>query len=109
MSFDGAWRILINTPVGKQIVALQIQDRDGTVSGTATQGDESVEMIDPVIDGNKIEWSQRITKPMKLTIKFSLTRDGDALSGSAKPGILPSSVVTGTRQHAAQLEVGIGQ
>lgn len=98
MSFDGNWTITIATPIGKQQVDLKIEDRDGSVSGTATQGDETVDLIDPVIDGDQIHWSQHITKPMKMKIKFSLSRNGDALSGSAKPGILPSSAVTGTRR-----------
>lgn len=98
MSFDGNWQIEIATPIGKQAVDLKIADRDGIVSGTATQGDETVDLIDPVVDGDTIRWSQQITKPMRMKIKFSLTRDGDTLSGSAKPGILPSSAVTGARQ-----------
>lgn len=98
MSFDGAWRIAIATPIGQQVAELRISDRDGILAGTATQGDETVEMIDLVANGNEIGWFQQITKPMRLKIKFSLTRDGDTLSGSAKPGILPKSAVTGTRQ-----------
>lgn len=98
MSFDGRWQITIATPIGKQEVVLDIVDRDGQVSGTATQGDESVPLIDPVIEGDHIRWSQQITKPMRLKIKFDVTRQGDALSGTAKPGILPSTNVTGSRQ-----------
>lgn len=106
MGFAGDWRIVIDTPIGSQIVELHIQDRDGAVSGTATQGDEAVDMIDPVIDGDRIHWSQRITRPITMTIGFSLTRDGDMLSGSAKPGILPRSVVTGTRRLQGPVEAG---
>lgn len=98
MSFDGNWKIEIATPIGKQSVDLKIVDRDGIVSGTATQGDETVDLIDPVVEGDTIRWSQQITKPMRMKIKFTLTRAGDALSGSAKPGILPNSAVTGARR-----------
>lgn len=97
MSFAGNWRIAIATPIGEQVVDLRISDRNGILAGTATQGDETVEMADLVADGDEIGWSQRISKPMRLTIKFALTRDGDTLSGSARPGILPKSAVTGTR------------
>ena len=98
MSFDGDWKVTISTPIGQQLVALHIVDHDGTVSGVATQGDEAVPLIDPIIVGDRIQWSQRITKPMKMTIRFSLTLDGDELSGWAKPGILPKSAVTGSRR-----------
>lgn len=102
MSFEGTWKIEIATPIGKQVVDLDIQRRDGVYAGTATQGDESVALVDPVVDGDRIEWSQQITKPMKMKIKFGLTRDGDTLSGSAKPGILPKSAVTGVRTIRAR-------
>ena len=32
-----------------------------------------------------------------MTVRFDLVRDGDALSGKAKPGILPATAVTGVR------------
>lgn len=97
MSFDGNWRIEIATPIGRQVADLRISDQDGILAGTATQGDETVAMADLVADGDAIGWSQQISKPMRLTIKFALVRDGDTLSGTAKPGILPKSAVTGTR------------
>lgn len=103
MSFEGVWKIAIATPIGEQLVDLRIREHNGAFSGTATQGEETVEMVDPVIEGDRIQWSQQISRPMKLKIKFSLTRDGDTLSGSAKPGILPSTAVTGTRQPDVQL------
>ena len=97
MSFDGRWQIVIPTPMGKQTVTLDIVDRDGAVSGTATSGEETVPFLDPVVEGDRIRWSQKISKPMSLTIKFDLARDGDALSGKAKAGIFPSTTVTGAR------------
>ena len=98
MSFDGQWTITIATPIGKQEVLLDIVNRDGRVEGRATQGDESVPFLDPVTEGDRIRWSQQITKPMRMTIKFDLTRQGDTLSGTAKPGILPSTKVAGARR-----------
>ena len=67
MSFDGRWAITIATPIGKQQVTLDIVDRDGALSGTATQGDETVPFVDPVVEGDDIRWSQKITKPMNMT------------------------------------------
>lgn len=97
MSFDGRWAITIATPIGKQQVTLDIVDRDGALSGTATQGDETVAFVDPVVEGDDIRWSQKITKPMSMTLKFKLRRDGDILTGTAKPGIFPSTAVSGAR------------
>ncbi len=97
MAFDGRWAITIATPVGRQEVVLDIVHRDGVLSGTATQGAETVPFIDPVADGDRLTWSQKITKPMSMAVRFDLVRDGDALSGKAKPGILPATAVTGIR------------
>ena len=97
MSFHGRWKIAIPTPIGRQEVVLDILDRDGVLSGTATQGPETVPFVDPVADGDRLTWSQKITKPIAMTVRFDLVRDGDALSGKAKPGILPSTPVTGVR------------
>ena len=99
MSFDGNWKITIATPMGRQDVTLAIADRDGAVSGTATTGEETVPFIDPVIEGDRMRWSQKITKPMSMTIRFDLVRDGDTIGGTAKPGILPSVKVTGDRDR----------
>lgn len=98
MSFDGHWHIVIPTPIGKQQVLLEIVERSGHLSGTATQGSETVPFVDPHVDGDRIRWSQQVTKPMRLSIKFDLIRKGDTLSGTAKPGILPATSVTGRRK-----------
>lgn len=98
MTFGGRWLITIATPIGMQEVSLDIADDGREVVGTATQGDEVVPFLNISIDGDRIRWSQQITKPMRLTIKFDLIRNGDILSGTAKPGILPSSKVQGIRQ-----------
>ena len=97
MSFNGRWAITVATPMGAQEVVLDIVDSGGVLSGTATQGGDTVAFIDPVVEGDKITWSQKITKPMNLTLKFDLTRSGDTLSGKVKPGILPATSVVGAR------------
>lgn len=97
MSFEGQWHITIATPIGKQEVELQLTEHDGQVRGSATQGVETVPLLDPQLDGARLRWSQNVTKPMKLSIRFDVTRDGDTLSGTAKPGILPTVKVTGQR------------
>ncbi len=97
MGFQGLWNVTIATPIGKQEVELRLTEREGQVSGTATQRDETVPLLDPQRDGERLLWAQSVTKPMKLVIKFDVTRDGETLSGIAKPGILPSVKVAGHR------------
>ena len=99
-NFDGGWNIQIRTPIGQQVVQLRIVDREGApLAGTATMGAETVNFIDPSVEGDHIRWTQHVTKPMALTIKFDLRREGDVLSGTAKAGIFSASAVTG-RLHS---------
>ncbi len=97
MSVAGAWRITIATPIGKQAVVLALTETDGVITGVARGEAEETPLIDPVLDGNRLTWSQSITKPLRLNLRFEVTIDGDALTGTSKAGRLPTSKVTGTR------------
>ncbi|MFB9326261.1 DJ-1/PfpI family protein [Paenibacillus aurantiacus] len=96
-AFDGKWEVSIATPVGKMAVLFHIETAAGLVRGTATQGDERSEFIDPALDGRTLRWSQRITKPMRLNLTFEANVDGDQMTGTAKAGLLPASKLTGWR------------
>jgi hypothetical protein len=71
--------------------------RDGMVTGAATQGSEKVPLEELVISGNRVTWKQRITKPMKLNLRFDVSVDGDAMIGTARAGVLPASKLEGHR------------
>lgn len=96
-SFDGLWDAVIATPVGRLQVRLAIASRDGEVTGTATQGDETTDLLAPVLRDDTLSWSLRIMKPMRLNLKFEVGVDGDAMYGTVKAGILPASKLTGNR------------
>lgn len=96
-SFDGEWDTIISTPVGKLQVKLLIGTTNGSIQGKAMQGDEIVEFIDPVLKENKLSWLLRITKPMRLNLKFEVMVNGKHMTGTAKAGILPASTLTGNR------------
>lgn len=95
--FDGDWDTTIATPVGSLPVRLSISTRDGLIQGTAIQGDETVTFMNPVLQDSKLFWSLRITKPMRLNLKFEVAADGDHMTGIAKAGVLPASRLTGKR------------
>ncbi|GBG11108.1 putative thiamine biosynthesis protein ThiJ [Paenibacillus agaridevorans] len=100
----GNWETIIATPVGKMPVLLSIVIRDGDLQGTATQGDETVELIDPDWQNDRLSWSLRVTKPMRLNLKFEVAVNGDVMTGIAKAGILPASKVTGKRVTPGEIE-----
>ncbi|RIX51407.1 DJ-1/PfpI family protein [Paenibacillus nanensis] len=96
-AFDGDWDTTIATPVGKLQVRLAIITYNGIVHGKAVQGNETVDFLDPVLQGGKLTWQLRVTKPMRLNLKFEVTVDGDVMTGTAKAGMLPASKLTGKR------------
>lgn len=95
--FNGDWDTAIVTPVGKMEVKLSITSVNDLLQGTATQGDETIPFSNPMLKDNKLSWSLRITKPMRLNLKFEVDVDGDRMIGTAKAGLLPASKLTGKR------------
>lgn len=97
MSLTGTWNIQISTPIGTQLVVLELTEHNGVIEGIAKSNAESTPLIHPVLDGNRLSWKQSITKPMRLNLAFDVIIDGDTLIGTSKTGMLPASKVTGTR------------
>ncbi|GIO84894.1 hypothetical protein J25TS5_18260 [Paenibacillus faecis] len=95
--FEGIWDATLATPVGKLQVRLMISTSDGMVFGKATQGDETLDFLNPVLKEGTLTWSLRITKPMRLNLKFEVVADGNQMTGTAKAGMLPASKLTGKR------------
>ena len=96
-NFAGQWDVTLDTPIGKMAVVFDITEDGGVVRGTARSDKETVDFLDAVADGNRLTWSQAVTTPMKLTLKFDVTVDGDTMTGTSKAGMIPASKVTGTR------------
>jgi hypothetical protein len=89
--------VTIDTPIGKMAVVFDITEKNGAIQGTARSDAETVEFLDPVADGNRLTWSQDVTTPMKLTLKFDVTVEGDTMTGTSKAGIVPASKLYGSR------------
>ncbi len=99
-TFSGIWDVTIDTPIGRMAVVFDITEQDGAIHGTARNEAETVEFVDAVAEGDRLTWSQAVTTPMKLTLKFDVIVDGDTMTGTSKAGILPSSKVHGSRTPA---------
>jgi hypothetical protein len=97
VSVDGTWSVAIATPIGTQRVTLTFATADGALAGTAAQGADVVALIEPRLDGDRLTWTQHVTRPLRLTLRFEVVVTGDAMAGTAKAGLLPSSKLTGQR------------
>ncbi len=99
--FTGIWNVTIDTLVGTIEAVFDITEIDGTIHGTARTDAEASEFVDAVATGDRLTWTQAVTTPMKLTLKFDVTIEGDTMTGTSKAGIFPASKVTGTRSTAS--------
>jgi hypothetical protein len=99
-NFAGSWDVTIDTPIGTISAVFDITEQDGSISGVGQTDKDSVDFYDVVADGDQLTWRQDVTTPMKLTLKFDVTVEGDTMIGTSKAGIFPASKVQGTRTSA---------
>jgi hypothetical protein len=96
-TFAGSWEVTITTLIGNLEVVFDITENDGEIQGIARSEEETVDFVDAVADGNRLTWSQKVTTPMKLDLRFDVTVDGDTMTGTSTPKGLPASKVNGSR------------
>jgi hypothetical protein len=95
-TFAGTWDVTLDTPIGKMAVVFEINESDGVITGVARSDKETVDFQDASAEGDRLTWSQAVTTPMRLTLKFDVVVDGDTMTGTSKAGVL-SSKVNGSR------------
>lgn len=100
----GSWRLRMKTPVGTIEADYFFDDESGVIRGSARSGSETTPLTDIGVedrpDGQHITWRQRITTPLRLTLDYDVTVDGDTLTGESRAGRLPRTRVTGERIRA---------
>lgn len=98
---DGVWNLTIHTPIGKQRAILVLSRAGGVLRGVARDvgSGEETALNDLVLDGDRLRWTQSITKPMWLNLTFDVTVSGDEMTGHSKAGRLPRSRVVGRRME----------
>jgi len=97
VNFQGKWDTTISTPLGKLPVLLNLMDKNGQITGTAMQGEDIVTLDNPILEGNQLKWSMKVSKPISLNLKFTVSLDGNNMIGEAKAGMLPASKLVGHR------------
>lgn len=103
MSVAGTWDLSIATPIGTIAAVVELRDERGTLTGTARGAGEEVPLRDlQSADGGRLTWKQAVTRPMRLNLAFSVTVEGDTLTGTSRAGRLPASRVTGTRRDTGR-------
>ena len=97
MSANGTWNTTINTPMGAQNGTLELNVDGSDLSGkmSSPQGEMAIE--NGAIDGDSLSWKAAFTAPMPMTLEFSATVDGDAITGTVKLGAFGEAEFSGTR------------
>ncbi|HTB90018.1 MAG TPA: hypothetical protein VK743_18780, partial [Steroidobacteraceae bacterium] len=72
------------TPMGERSGVLELQVNGKTLTGSLSDGDHHVAISHGKIEGNELSWQAKITKPMRLSFKFTATVDADRISGAAR-------------------------
>ena len=93
---QGRWNVKISTPMGERTGVLDLHVQGNTVTGSLSDGEHHVAITDGKVDGNKLEWQAKVTKPMRLSFKFTAVVEGDRISGTARH-LLGSATFSGTR------------
>ena len=93
---QGKWNIVLKTPVGDRQGVLELATSGSTLTGSMSDGEHSAAITDGRVDGNRLSWSAKITKPMRLSLKIRAQVENDRISGSARH-LLGSATFSGTR------------
>jgi hypothetical protein len=93
---QGKWNITIRTPMGDKSGVLDLKTEGTALTGSLSDGDHYAAISDGKVDGNRLSWSAKITKPMRMSFKFTATVEADRISGAAKH-LLGKATFTGTR------------
>jgi hypothetical protein len=96
MTVQGKWNITVKTPLGDKQGVLELRVDGAKLSGKISNPDYEVDFSDGRIMGNQLEWSAKIDKPMRVTLRFTAIVDADRIEGKAKH-MLGSATFSGTR------------
>jgi len=98
-TIDGNWQVVIESPMGKQPLFVDLKADGDKLAGTARANGQTIDpdIIDGAINGDVVTWKVKVRKPVPLTMTLTLTYSGDKMTGKCKPGMFGTFPATGTR------------
>ena len=94
---DGVWNAVIDTPMGKQQVTLELAVDGTTITGTAAQNGATHPIHGGAVAGDQLTWEVSVEAPFAMTLAYTVSIAGDTMTGQVKAGPFPASPVSGTR------------
>lgn len=81
----GTWDATIESPLGHQRREIVIEASTDSFNARVT-GTDGTHNVSGTVDGNRLTWTDQVTTPMKLTLHFDVTVNGDDMTGVIKLG-----------------------
>ncbi|MEU5322194.1 hypothetical protein AB0G67_36400 [Streptomyces sp. NPDC021056] len=100
LSVNGSWDITMKTPMGTQVLQLELRSDGQALTGTQSSMGETTEIQDGTVNGDEATWKVDATKPVAVKVTFTAKFDGDEISGHAKAGFFPKTPFSGRRAAA---------
>lgn len=97
MPLTGNWKIVIDSPMGKQESSLTLAESGNKLTGRQSSSFGEGDILNGAVDGNKASWTVEMTSPFAITLTFSAVADGDAISGVVNAGAFGDSPFKGSR------------
>lgn len=93
---DGDWNMVLATPVGPQEMVGHFETEGSALRGYL-KSPEGEQAFTGTVEGNGMKFDLKVEKPMKLTLKYDITIEGDKLAGKVKMGIFGKAKLSGNR------------
>lgn len=97
---DGDWKMVLSTPMGPQEMTGRFLTNGEALSGELLSPEGS-QAFTGTVSGNRLVFDLKVEKPMKITLKYDITIEGDKLTGKVKMGFFGNAKLTGERIAAA--------
>jgi hypothetical protein len=99
MSLDGTWHLTVSSPTGDNPATAEFVTDGSTLTGKYMGLGTTEDIVDGVIDGDRVRWSINRTEPIEMTSKFDLGLEGpDAMSGEVEVGTFGAFKISGVRK-----------
>ncbi|GAB3115097.1 cytochrome P450 [Aestuariicella hydrocarbonica] len=98
-TLDGEWVVTVKGPTGPMDSSLALTTTDGVLGGEQT-GEGTTTVIEEIAYNpatGDVTWINKISKPMKMTLKFTGKVEGNSMSGKVKAGFMGSFAFTGQK------------
>ena len=97
-AMEGTWTLTIKGPTGPQETTLFIERSGDTLTGSQSGQGSTSPIGDVKFEGNKLSWTNHVTKPMKMKLECSAVIEGRNISGKVKAGFMGTYPFSGSKQ-----------